>query len=115
MKNDSEIRFVYVRDYEEDGVNRPLTIAYRFNDEAEQIEFNTAKCSPKDQFVKATGRLKAAARLTKGKVKPNGTIPYSMVSDGTGPKYNLIAAELHAIHTQPKVCDNCVCDTKFNI
>lgn len=116
MKNDNEIRFVYVRDFQMDGETRPLTIAYRFNDEAQQIEYNSAACSPKDQFVKATGRLKATARLTKGVKKPNGAIPYSAVSDDTGPKYNLIAAELHAIHTKlPDVVEGEACACEFKL
>lgn len=92
--NDNEIRFVYVRTN-----RRPTTIAYLFDDENKQIIYNSAACSEKDQFVKSVGRLKATKRLTLGVKRANGTIPYEVVADESGhPKYNLIAAELHARH-----------------
>lgn len=108
MKNSEEVRFVYVMGYRPSLRNenvRPLTIAYRFNDEKKVIEYNSAMCSEKDQFVKATGRMKAQKRLEAvevpgrlGLAKPNGIIDYSEVSDESGnPKYNLIAQKLHSL------------------
>lgn len=102
-QNDNELRFVYIRDAVEldrrgKTLVRPVTVVYRFNDEKRQVEYNISRCSEKDQFVKAIGRMKATKRLLGSKKRPNSAIPYAFVSDdGVNPRYAKIAQEFHSI------------------
>lgn len=74
---------------------KPTTIAYIFDDQNQKIVFNAAKCSKKDNFSRAEGRLTAARRLrTNRNDHPNGTIPYADVSWEGKPRYRLIAEAL---------------------
>lgn len=89
-----DVRFMYIR-----HAVRPITIAYRFNDEANRVEYNFTRCSEKDQFVKHTGRVKATGRLKAGNSTtvqhPNKFIPYTEVANEHGrPSYKRISARL---------------------
>lgn len=90
----SDVRFVYVREK-----NNNLTIAYEFDDEHEQIVFNTAKCCKRDTFVKATGRAIAAGRLkAKSLIHPNQSIAYTDIPGGAS--YGAIAAEFYTRYSR---------------
>ncbi len=94
-----KIRYVYIMDGKTSRkrpVFRPVTVAYMFDDEKQCIVYNYARCSEKDQFVKAAGRLKASSRLLHGKKQPNQYLAYAQVGVDGVPRYGIIAAELHA-------------------
>lgn len=82
-----DVRYVYVR-----NITRPVTIAYMFDDKDEQIVYNFAECSKKDQFIKSVGRAVATGRLLSDSHKhPSQRLPYVV----TGTKYNSIASALY--------------------
>jgi hypothetical protein len=89
----SDIRFTYIRDNE-----KPVTVAYIFDDEGKCIVYNAAECSTKDTFCKVTGKVLAVGRLQTNRVShPNDSIPYALVSAEDGkPKYRLITREIRA-------------------
>lgn len=100
-----DVRFFYAKShYDQDGNNRPVTVAYRFNDEKGVIEFNTAVCGVKDHFNRNVGRAVSSGRLAANKPShPNQVIPYAEVSgwresdNTTCPRYGLIAGVLSDI------------------
>ncbi len=69
--NTHDIRYVYLRDGKND-----TTIAYRYDDARQAIEFNVARRNKRDHFVKSVGREVASGRLLK-----NGgyLIPYAAI------------------------------------
>ena len=96
-----KVRFIYINS--KDG--RRNTIAYVYDDPNSQIKWAVAQCSEKDQFIKATGRLKASARLTSPRT--SNTMPFSGMG---GSKYNDITTffvknidELNKLVFAPKV------------
>ncbi len=94
--NKNETRFVYVRQNK-----RPVTIAYRFNDERGVVEYNYALCGKRDNFSKKIGRAVATGRLNTDSVKsPNSAVSYDMVSEDGKPRYNLIAAHLYFLFSE---------------
>lgn len=99
----SDVRYVYVRNLPVGKVNpyvlpkatTDITVAYRFDDENQQVIYNSARRGKKDQFRRATGRAVATGRLTANPGShPNATIPYSEVSTSGGPKYSLISQKI---------------------
>lgn len=69
---DKNIRFTYIRDYEDDG--RVLTIARRWGRNGNKLHYAYALCRPDtDRFEKMLGREIACGRLSKEprKIRPN--------------------------------------------
>jgi hypothetical protein len=76
----------------------PITVAYRFDDEQQQIEYNYAECGKKDHFCRRIGRTVASNRLAANPENhANSFVKYGAVSTSGGPKYSMIARELVAI------------------
>lgn len=98
----SDVRYVYVRNVprkrSKKGETTDITVAYRFDDENQQVVYNSAERGKKDFFRRATGRSVAGGRLKANpESHPNSTILYSEVSTTGGPKYNLISNRMQAI------------------
>lgn len=59
-------RFIHITTNKESlNLKRPMTIAYRYNDERQTIQFSIAECSKRDIFCKRVGRMVSYGRLDK--------------------------------------------------
>lgn len=93
MNNDTNVRYVYVRQ-----PRKNVTIAYKFDDTNKALVFNSAKCSPRDNFTRERGRMVAAGRLlTESSKQPNSVVAYTLLANEEGKvTYKNIAGYLYS-------------------
>ncbi len=91
MNSKTQVRYVYVRE-----PRRNVTVAYTFDDSNQALVFNSAKCSPRDNFTRDRGRAVASGRLlTQSQAHPNSVISYDLLRNTEGKvSYKAIAAFL---------------------
>lgn len=86
-------RFVHIRT----ANNKGTTVAYRFNDEANVIEYATSKVGKKDQFNRRIGRAVTTGRLNAAQTN---VVPYTAFPDAK-PTYKNIAEFFYGLFSCP--------------
>jgi hypothetical protein len=84
-----KVRFVYVNN----SAGRRVTVAYQYDDQKRSINFATAQCSKRDQFVKKIGRDVAFGRLS---AHGGARLTWEAIADNGAPNYSQIAGFVNA-------------------